>query len=476
MVSQSSNTLKFFPSLSLVLSIFLLSNLPATALAEDPARGVLPDGRAYRTDENGNQLVDYIAELELSVESLERRAGGLEDDVRIREQEIEALKKGVCSPGDIKEVNLLDEKPKAVQCPKCDLCPISTEALKLEREVAKENQNECATRVAQLVDASRQTSKNLEGDVVAIKLNLQQANQLLEEEKAKYSTAKAQWNSEREDLRSQLTRSQGTSEQITRSQLKISELEKRLEDIQNKHQSEIVEARSISARLQGDNATLQRTIEQLKGENSQTKEQLKRSADLSDELKLLQAALVDREQQLKASNDFQQNAVQISDKKIREYEAQIAGLQSEVGKLKKEQEAQLAKIKLSEARAAYYQPRESAAKQPSYVTSSEVVKARDRAVSELRSDMASSLALLRRRIETRDRLFSAQQNIQSSVKVSPSRLVSSRGRSIDAISRSITSASSIRELADLRPDIRELESKINSDIEIAERMFPSANR
>lgn len=62
-----------------VLTFFVfISGIPDLS-AQD--RGRLPDGRAFRTDAEGTQLVDYIAELELSVEALNRRVQGLEGEV-----------------------------------------------------------------------------------------------------------------------------------------------------------------------------------------------------------------------------------------------------------------------------------------------------------------------------------------------------------------------------------------------------------
>lgn len=68
---------------SAVYSIFVCCVFIFSAFAEDePLRGRLPDGRAFRTDSQGVQIVDYIAELELSIEALNRRVQGLEDELQ----------------------------------------------------------------------------------------------------------------------------------------------------------------------------------------------------------------------------------------------------------------------------------------------------------------------------------------------------------------------------------------------------------
>lgn len=60
--------------------LFLLAiSLPANNLWAQSGR--LPNGQAYRTDAAGNQIVDYIAELEVKNEALERRIRGLVNEV-----------------------------------------------------------------------------------------------------------------------------------------------------------------------------------------------------------------------------------------------------------------------------------------------------------------------------------------------------------------------------------------------------------
>lgn len=88
----------------IVLCSFFLATI---ALAEDePARGRLPDGRAFRTTDDGTQLVDYIAELEVNVESLNRQVQGLEDQIRDQQQVIDRLQSGKSANAHLTERNL----------------------------------------------------------------------------------------------------------------------------------------------------------------------------------------------------------------------------------------------------------------------------------------------------------------------------------------------------------------------------------
>lgn len=76
--------------LSFVAQVLLITCL---VVAEDDGakRGVLADGTPFRTDAEGNQIIDYIAELEHSVDSLNRRVHGLEVEVEAKQGVIERL-------------------------------------------------------------------------------------------------------------------------------------------------------------------------------------------------------------------------------------------------------------------------------------------------------------------------------------------------------------------------------------------------
>ena len=76
--------------LSLIITCLIFAS---AVTAEDPTRGRLPDGRAFRTDTSGNVIADYIAELELSVESLNRRVHGLEYEVEQKQNIIDQFKR-----------------------------------------------------------------------------------------------------------------------------------------------------------------------------------------------------------------------------------------------------------------------------------------------------------------------------------------------------------------------------------------------
>jgi hypothetical protein len=75
-------------------------NHPQIEKIEQEAKvGRLPDGRAYRTDDEGNQLVDYLAEMELDGDSQRKKIMALEKDIEEKNRVIEKLQGG--SPVDV---------------------------------------------------------------------------------------------------------------------------------------------------------------------------------------------------------------------------------------------------------------------------------------------------------------------------------------------------------------------------------------
>lgn len=75
---------------------FLCLFLAQCSYAQDDSKGRLPDGRAYRTDPEGYQLVDYIAELELKIEELQNKLISQDNEKRM-----------AGSSGNIQEADLL---------------------------------------------------------------------------------------------------------------------------------------------------------------------------------------------------------------------------------------------------------------------------------------------------------------------------------------------------------------------------------
>lgn len=171
--------------------------------ADDSQRGRLPDGTAFRTDAQGNQIVDYIAELENSVDYLNQRVVSLEDELKEKEAALE--RKGQAA---LQERTIV--APPVIQRDPADL--------KLIAELRTENQ-----RLSELNASIGDRDKSLE--LLQDRLEAQSvahAEQLsakereiatLREELADRVTSVSSLNSKVEDLEIQLSRVQSDLKQ-----------------------------------------------------------------------------------------------------------------------------------------------------------------------------------------------------------------------------------------------------------------------
>ena len=84
-----------------------------SAQEDNSERGRLPDGRAFRTDSDGAQLVDYIAELEQNSVEQNRKIISLEDENTSIKSELERVKTG--RPDKIAEKDLVKTGAKVAE-------------------------------------------------------------------------------------------------------------------------------------------------------------------------------------------------------------------------------------------------------------------------------------------------------------------------------------------------------------------------
>jgi predicted nucleic acid-binding Zn-ribbon protein len=82
---------KFLTTSMVGFFVLAISALPSPSHAKDEERGRLADGRAFRTDGEGNQLVDYIAELEVTAEALQTQVQGLESELKEKNAKLTVL-------------------------------------------------------------------------------------------------------------------------------------------------------------------------------------------------------------------------------------------------------------------------------------------------------------------------------------------------------------------------------------------------
>lgn len=87
-------------------AIFFLLVAPTIASCQTSVLKSSPDGRNFRVDSQGNQIADYVSELETEVDTLKNRVNALENDNEAKESTIVRLKKGECSQSSMTEFDI----------------------------------------------------------------------------------------------------------------------------------------------------------------------------------------------------------------------------------------------------------------------------------------------------------------------------------------------------------------------------------
>jgi hypothetical protein len=356
------------------------------AFAEnEPNRGRLPDGRAYRTDEQGTQLVDYIAELEVNVEQLSRQVQSLQDEVKEKQTRLERLeqdKNAVQANQVIAEKDLLSgqkQKAEAVQaaCPP----PVKCETPKLEPLTCPSCPApvDCKPQLAKL-------SEQLEGA--------------------------------RSDL----------------------EVERQLAE---KHQAELTAAiEELKGNLESSNADLEKTRLELSQAQSETA-QLRSTAE---ELRHEAEEKAEEAEAMRARIDLPE-----------------APAPNQVGALRLRPATASSGMNTQ-------QPSGSGSAFSPSGGSPALSLARARAVDSIRGRMLTDLNQIQSQIVSRDEMYHRFSQKKRAVAFKPSAAVSSRNNGLKEIAAGIKGAGSVSELSVFGRELSEIQSRIQDDMSLMQRM------
>ena len=156
----------------LILAFIIFST---DAFPQNQKVGRLPDGRAFRTANDGTQLVDYIAELELEVESLKRQVQGLEDESKNKQEKIDRLEKGQPAEASLKEKDLLSKKIEP------ELPKIQPEATECKPKIIEKVVEKVVEKPGACLPVSAEPNKNLLQQIKTLNDQLENASRQLEE-------------------------------------------------------------------------------------------------------------------------------------------------------------------------------------------------------------------------------------------------------------------------------------------------------
>jgi chromosome segregation ATPase len=229
-----------------------------TLQAEEEQVGRLSDGRAYRVDQEGNEIVDYIAELELSKDALQRQIYGLEGELKEKNRLLES--RNIASASGRSEILEKD----------------------LKSGVIKTIQQDCSSVVDKALASSNQRNDELNREVATYQAKLQ--NYQIREASS-------------DDNNQQLSKLEG---QLADALANSSECQGRYEKLKVTSQEEIEGAKREIENVQGD---LSNEVSQLRGKLIEANH---REKEKEEEIGTLKLRLVENERRINSIS--QQNS------------------------------------------------------------------------------------------------------------------------------------------------------------------------
>ncbi|MBX7143628.1 MAG: hypothetical protein K1X79_04185 [Oligoflexia bacterium] len=491
----------------LVASALIASALPvAWAEDEDPARGRLADGRAFRTDAQGNQLVDYIAELELSVEQLKRRVNGLEFELSEKQAVIDRSSAGKGEAKVVAERDLLKGKELKPEAPVAgsngftspmpkdrselaSTAPVCPEPPKCPQVSSTDGSPQEIASLRQLLEKSRFDTDVAQRVAEKGRQELQEAQKLLNTRETEHQASLAA-------MRTTLAKPvcpqvdcsgdvKSVAQQLSQAKAELSRTQQLLAIAQGEQINQNKTLKDVSAQLARAEARADSSEAQLaamRGESTQLKQQLAGSASqlngksealqgYEKQISLLQTKLdaaAERETALSAElstlKSQKQDSAKLAALAVKADPVQQPGIAPAVSSTTTVAHSEASTPKAA-AQPQFFGDRSSDNDERASFSSAKL-----RAVDTLRGVMTTELHNLRDLVATRDALFQSFNQTGRALTFKPSALISSRNYNMTWIADRIKNATNVYELSNLSRDIRDIKARVQDDIELIKRM------
>jgi|GEM_PF-2744443 len=401
-------------TISRFFAIFLFIISGNFAVAQE--KGRMADGRAFRTDSAGNQLVDYIAELEVSTEALNRRVMGLEDEITAKNRMIEQLRSG--GGANIKPLAESDLLRSNGDSANGD----SANGDSAKNVATRCSVSDCATVVKSQIEPLQQ--------------ELQRTRVSLEEERQQAQSSFEDYESNIKELRVK----------VQNPNCPRMDCGAEISRVADESRRNLESARAENVRLTRE---MNSQIEELKAELSSSQGELLkvRSQYVSAVERADRAtAVAKRAEQIAAPEVVAVNSLASTDARA-SYRAPST------------------KDAVERATTALEVMPPMNPGMPA-----SLVAARERAVMGLRSGLMQDLSEVTTLIAKRDRQFARFKQPTGAVKIKSSSAVAASGRDLNTIAKDARNAKSVYELSQLRKDLADIRAKTQDDIAIMTRM------
>jgi hypothetical protein len=472
----------------LVLSLLCFSSIGlAEDLVEEPARGRLADGRAFRTDAEGNQLVDYIAELELSVEQLNRKVYGLEFELGEKQAQVERLTAAGARAQPLAERDLLkgnELRPaKVVSGASGFTSPAPTERAELVVATAQEPDRDCAPEVAAMQQqlekvrfdldvAQRVGAKNKE-EVLVLNRQIDERQRGFE---ATVLKVKQESRQSCPDFSADVRR---LSDELRKAQTAQQDQQKLLFSAQANEAAQLKLVSELRSKLVESEQRVQMNARLVTDLQDRVREResamLARTAEVSERSKEIEALRQDLlASKLEKTKIVTVGSTTAASSVALPVQPKIPAIEVAAAALDKVEQTANPVVPAANTPSAQPKPKFVAAPLQQAPERASFSAAKMRAVESLRGSMNSEMLRLRDMVGQRDALFQNYNKTGQRVTFKPSALVSSRNYSMAWISDRIKASATVHELSSLSKDIREIRARVQSDIELIKRMQRNA--
>lgn len=394
---------------SLLFLVIVACVFDGVSFAEELSRGRLADGRAFRTDPQGVQIVDYIAELEVTVEGLNRRIIGLEDELEEKHVAVQRMRGGKSEKSELYERDLKVESQEFARVEKADPGLNNVGSFESIGASVGSNQNgSCPRELEEISNELERTRSSCEA--------------AKQEQTERISWHEKTLSSYKNDLKSYASKSTELSTDVATYEKIIQGHEDRIQALQLALKERDRSMETLQARFD----TNQQTFELEKAKALRLEESLENSNN-----KVAQLA--------RAAEKAESSEVSPAEQILRN------------------------QTQPSRARA-------SIAQASTRAQTSRTQSSRTQTMQAVRGKMKTELNQARSLIQKRNALFKKYQKSTRSLSLSPTKAVSRRYLSISQIGRLLDNAVYPSELGTLRRDILDIKRKMSDDVALIKRL------
>lgn len=418
--------------LSLLFCTFLFIS-PIQAQNKPQQIGRLRDGRAYRIDAGGMQLVDHIAELEVHVDDLTKQLHALEDELKEKQETIQELTNGKEIPKrHIAEVSLLDNKGSRQQG--------ARETNTSEMKNKSEERTFMAAARAPLNCES--ISAPLRSEISRLEKDLEKARQDIVTQSHRVETLNREHELKESFLEEQIARLQRILAEAPTKESFAQEV--RLRSVQEEKYARLgqdLSAREITLRnLQDELATTKSTLLQVQSGEKNTLARL--SEELSKTKAELTKAQTEKESALAAVNE-ELNQIQLA--------------QKQKTNAAPEQRTRLVPSReVTPVVTLYREEKEEAS--------------HNQTLLKTKAGLGTQLSHIQQLIMERKNLLDGQRSSKKSISVKVQPLVTPSGMSLDTLRLEVANFNAHTDLSFLQKELRQIERILIEDTQLLRRL------